>query len=178
MASTVLVSDARLQGPAWARIDRLVRLWKSHADRGWPPRFEALDLPFSIAEYLPGVLIVGRAPDGRFRFRLIGTEVVAWAGRDRTGQIVPPDAYGEGMESWQRIMNATIEGEGIPRWLAIGLWPGFSTPIRAVSLPLVRNGERQILSYLELEEWPPIPVKVAPTHRLVAESWERIDSAG
>ncbi len=65
----------------------LLALWRAAipADGGLPPRGD-FD-PFRLKPWLPHVFVVEyHADSGRYRFRLIGTGIVATYGRDSTGK--------------------------------------------------------------------------------------------
>ncbi|GAB2178728.1 PAS domain-containing protein [Dongia sp. agr-C8] len=66
-----------------ARIQRIYDYWRSKAVGGRIPQRAAID-PVDLADVLSCLIIVEVVED-RFRYRLVGTEVVANAGGDFTG---------------------------------------------------------------------------------------------
>jgi hypothetical protein len=94
------------------RLHRFYNYWLSKCRPGRLPARADID-PVEIPDLLPWVLLIDPVPDPagyRFRFRLIGTGLVARAGRDSTGKFydelfTPRDAarfaaiYGEVVRS-------------------------------------------------------------------------------
>lgn len=91
-------------------LKSLTALWhEKRGDRIAPDR-TAFD-PLSLREYLSRIIIyevVGTPPQHRFRFRLYGTLVAEYSGRDVTGQmldeVMPPEAY----QDYCHILNGLI----------------------------------------------------------------------
>jgi hypothetical protein len=74
------------QGTA-PKLQALLDYWQSiHPEGGGLPGRRHLD-PIDIPELLPNIWMIDvrRAPALRFRFRLVGTEIVKFTGRDMTG---------------------------------------------------------------------------------------------
>jgi hypothetical protein len=76
------------------RLRQLYAYWRSKAVGGRLPSRADID-PAEIPQLLPYVFLVDveRNPR-RFRFRLIGTQICAWSGRDVTGKYVDDAVYG------------------------------------------------------------------------------------
>lgn len=70
------------------RLRRFYEYWLSKCRSGRLPSRADID-PVEIPELLPWIMLIDPVPDAagiRFRFRLIGTGLVARAGRDATGR--------------------------------------------------------------------------------------------
>ncbi len=92
------------------------------------PRRDFID-PGGIAPLLPNVFIVaaeGKPP--RFRYRLVVSEIVAFTGRDLTGQLIDETTYGQFAAAAVAFFRAPLErrlpvglvGEAV--WIAGGEW--------------------------------------------------------
>lgn len=75
------------------RLRQLYDYWRGKANGRLPARAD-ID-PVDVPHLLPYVFMIDveRAPR-RFRFRLIGTQICAWAGRDVTGVYLDDPTYG------------------------------------------------------------------------------------
>lgn len=77
----------------------LVAYWLAHCgNRPMPARRDIDPLTIPRAA-LPHVFLVDVEAEGRFRYRLIGTAIVAMTGRDITGQEISAQTYGQHAET-------------------------------------------------------------------------------
>ena len=77
------------------RLREIYGYWRSKIADGRLPARAAIN-PLDIPKLLPFVFLVDVERDPqRFRFRLIGTQICAWAGRDTTGMYTDEERYGE-----------------------------------------------------------------------------------
>ena len=76
-----------LAEPSSAQISELAAYW--HAKRGnrFAPRRADID-PAEIREHMPRLFMIDVLPGGDYRYRLVGTELVARTGRDPTGMLL------------------------------------------------------------------------------------------
>jgi hypothetical protein len=124
-----------------AKLRQLYAYWRSKAVGGRLPSRADID-PAEIPHLLPHVFLVDVERDPlRFRFRLIGTQICAWAGRDATGMYVDDAVYGpRGPEV------AGQYGEVVARGLAFYIEQPASRPERdyafydRIMLPLAEDG--------------------------------------
>ena len=76
------------------RLRQVYAYWASKIVGGRLPSRASID-PVEIPRLLPYVFLVDVEPEPqRFRFRLIGTQICVWAGRDATGMYTDDPAYG------------------------------------------------------------------------------------
>jgi hypothetical protein len=76
------------------RLRQVYAYWASKIVGGRLPARAAID-PTEIPRLLPFVFLVDVERDPqRFRFRLVGTQICAWAGRDATGLYTDEPAFG------------------------------------------------------------------------------------
>lgn len=91
------------------RIAGLYAYWKDkRGDRPLPARAD-ID-PVEIKPLLPGLFMI-EVLEGprRFRYRLIGTELVAFSGRDSTGRMIDGALYGEAAEAVLGRLNEVVD---------------------------------------------------------------------
>jgi hypothetical protein len=74
-----------------ARIQRIFEYWRSKATGSGIPRRAAID-PIDLADVLSCLMLI-EVVDGRFRYRLVGTEVAANAGGDFTGTFLDEQRF-------------------------------------------------------------------------------------
>lgn len=99
-ASEVLDPPGRLEALALpftdARLETAYRYWQQKSAGRAMPRRADID-PTEIPKLLPDVMLVDVMPDGRYRYRLIGTENARAQGINATGRylddVVPGDEY-------------------------------------------------------------------------------------
>ncbi len=76
------------------RLREVYAYWRSKIADGRLPARAAID-PLDIPRLLPFLFLVDVERDPqRFRFRLIGTQICTWAGRDLTGIYTDEERYG------------------------------------------------------------------------------------
>jgi hypothetical protein len=76
------------------RLKQLYGYWRSKAPPGRLPARADLD-PGDIPQLLPYIFMIDVEHEPRrFRFRLIGTQICTWAGRDVTGWYLDDPSYG------------------------------------------------------------------------------------
>ena len=124
------------------RLVALHAYWRSQ--RGDRPCMLRADLhPEDIPRLLPIMLLIetNGAPR-RFRYRLIGTELVEFAGRDSTGRYIDRGLYGEAADSMLGTMARVLDGGrphltlGNAYWMAGRAWRRTATLL----MPLSRDG--------------------------------------
>jgi len=102
-----------------ARLRTLAEYWFARRRvYGIPPR-SAID-PLDFPALLPNILLIeriGTLPDERYRFRLVGTGVVAHAGRELTGRHVD-EALPATYYDYVRLLNRTTLEHGLPVYSA------------------------------------------------------------
>jgi len=99
-AGDVLPPHSRLEALALpftdSRLETAYRYWQSKSGDSGMPRRADID-PTEIPKLLPDVMLVDVTPDGRYRYRLIGTENVRAHGVNATGryldEVVPGAEY-------------------------------------------------------------------------------------
>ena len=91
-------------------IHELHRYWcrKAGAAGRIPPR-SAID-PVEMAGILPNVALV-ESVDGRIRYRLIGTKIVEFAGRDATGKYFDELKFDRQVPFWHHRYTKIFAGE-------------------------------------------------------------------
>jgi hypothetical protein len=94
------------------RLRRLYEYWQSKAKGRLPAR--AAINPADIPALLPYLFMIDvESAPRRFRFRLIGTQVCTWAGRDITGMYLDDPAYGPRGPEIMRHYEEVVE-RGVP----------------------------------------------------------------
>jgi hypothetical protein len=77
------------------RLREIYGYWRSRGAGGRLPARARIN-PLDIPKLLPFVFLVDVERDPqRFRFRLVGTQICTWAGRDTTGFYTDEERYGE-----------------------------------------------------------------------------------
>jgi hypothetical protein len=82
--------------------------WRELSRRGAPPDRNDLD-PCAIASALQDVFILGRGPDGEWRYRVAGTRLSAYADRDLRGEIFTGWWRPEDRFDVARLLHSTAE---------------------------------------------------------------------
>ena len=86
-----------------AVVRQVYEYWLGKCVRGRLPARADLH-PEEMRGFLPYVFLVDVTPTPRaFRFRLVGTKIAEWAGKEYTGLAVDEDAYGP---QWRRVFDA------------------------------------------------------------------------
>ncbi len=123
------------------RLLALYRYWEDkRGDRAMPARAE-ID-PTEIPSLLPIVLLVDISAAGEYRYRLVGTELVRWLGRDITGQTfseaLPSGPYGDYIVG---LVNDTVTS-GRPLYAeGVFMIEGrIDRQVRRLTLPLSADG--------------------------------------
>ncbi|HEX2115262.1 MAG TPA: PAS domain-containing protein [Alphaproteobacteria bacterium] len=151
------------------RLRELYAYWRSKAKGCWPSRAD-ID-PAEIPHLLPYVFLVDVERDPqRFRFRLIGTQICAWSGRDVTGMYVDDPAYGpRGPEVIRQY--AEVIARGLPFYIERPA----SRPERdyayydRIALPLAQDGRTVDMLLCAADMLPPSPDLRAGRYR---EMWD------
>lgn len=104
------------------RITALYRYWNSK--RGERPLPSRADIdPVEIKPLLPGLFMIEVLEDPRrFRYRLIGTDLVTFSGRDSTGRMIDSALYGEAAEGMVSRLNEVVEGRRPMLSLSSAYW--------------------------------------------------------
>jgi hypothetical protein len=97
------------------RLRSLAEYWFERRKSGGIPSRSAID-PLDFPALLPNIILVeriGQQPGERYRFRLVGTDVVAHAGRELTGsyvdEVLPSPYY-----DYVRLLNRTTLEQALP----------------------------------------------------------------
>ncbi len=97
------------------RLQMLAHYWFSRRKPGDVPLRTAID-PLDFPALLPNIMLLDRvpSPDGdRYRFRLTGTHVALYTGRELTGcyldQVLPAGYF-----DYVRLLNRTVQAECLP----------------------------------------------------------------
>lgn len=101
------------------RLKSLAEYWFARQEAGSIPARSAID-PLHFPGLLPNVILLDRLgvpPKERYRFRLVGTDIVAHTGRELTGshidQVLPAAYY-----HFVRLLNRTALDSGLPVYSA------------------------------------------------------------
>jgi hypothetical protein len=93
-----------------ATIHRLHGYWQSKAgDAGALPYRSDIE-PLELVDILPHLAII-EAVDGRWRYRLIGTRIVEFVGRDSTGRFFDELRFDRAEPIWHRRYSRVFAGE-------------------------------------------------------------------
>lgn len=120
-------------------LHELYLYWRAKWQDGRLPGCTDIE-PLDIPALLPQVYLVDveREPL-RFRFRLVGTRIVAWLGRDTTGQEIAPDLV-------ERYREAVTTGRPLFDSLSLAGKAGRQGCYQRVLLPLAgANGSIEML---------------------------------
>jgi hypothetical protein len=134
--------DAAIQDPG---IRRFWAYWRAKSAAGALPARRALD-PLDFPYVLGKVVLIearrgsGETPDWRFRYRLVGTEVVARDGYDltnRTLEDLPDPEYREQIRhTWTSVCETTEPFHGFRD----RMMDGRTRRYEVIVLPLAENG--------------------------------------
>ncbi|HEY9550412.1 MAG TPA: PAS domain-containing protein, partial [Kiloniellaceae bacterium] len=145
------------------KIKALLAYWQSiHPAGGGLPGRRHLD-PIDIPELLPNIWMIDvkRGPL-RFRFRLVGTEIVKFTGRDATGCWLD-EIYPGYAESDAFAFHSAVAREGKPGYRKGGVLsnPGRSTiEAERLYLPLAEDGRLvDIVLVMTLYDGEPPPAR-------------------
>ncbi|MFC3229136.1 PAS domain-containing protein [Marinibaculum pumilum] len=129
--------------PDLADLNGLLDLWREKAGGSGPPS----RADFKPAELLPwmghvSLLDVTEDPR-RFRWRLIGSRIVEWTGRDRTGQWLEEIYAGPSLDAFMRLYEKVV-AQGVPLFFSgTLLFVGKQhVRFRVVVMPLSDDGAR------------------------------------
>lgn len=96
---TLNVTNGTVAGLPDERLRRLADYWFARCDEGGVPARASID-PVDFPDLLPNIMLIERViEDGRdrYRFRLAGTDIARYTGRELTGRflddVVPADYY-------------------------------------------------------------------------------------
>lgn len=132
-----LNSDTRrVESPIlWTLFDH----WKSLRQEGWVcPKIKSFD-PVNVPRLLPNIYLVDVLDsDPRFYFRLIGTDIVNFTGRDLTGCYVDEKSYGSFAKVAEDFYRTSCERRQPYGFTGNALWNEGKSWMRVelVSLPL------------------------------------------
>jgi hypothetical protein len=134
----VLRSNSRKSSPgermAWRE---LYSYWRGLESQGGPPSRADIDPPLQIPRLLPNLMLID-AIDGRFRMRLVGSEVARRAGRDPTGLNLDPRVITDrGVPAFVGFLQKTVETR-CP--VIYSVEPGSQTAFGATGLLLPLSG--------------------------------------
>lgn len=114
---TLEIDHSRISDIPDDRLQRLARYWFSKTTSGEVPLRADID-PLDFPALLPNIMLLDRIPgrnadDDRYRFRLAGTHVALYTGRELTGcylDEVLPASYLD----YVRLLNRTVLAERLP----------------------------------------------------------------
>lgn len=124
------------------RLRQVYGYWQSKMIDGRLPSRAEID-PLEIPKLLPFLFLVDVARDPlRFRFRLVGTQICAWGGRDPTGLYTDDASFGaQGAEITRQYAEVVERGRPVYREQR-GAQPARSFMFyEKVILPLSSDGE-------------------------------------
>ncbi len=153
-----------------SKIVQLLRYWNGlRKGREFPARVD-ID-PAEIKSTLPHVMIAGICYD-RFRvvYRLVGTEIVHWAGLDFTNRYADELIFDDDGRDWTEYYRAVVEARkpayGLTDWVlqgAVPLW------VEMVICPLSSDGrvidrgqaieDYEPMSEVDIEALPPVSAR-------------------
>jgi hypothetical protein len=150
------------------RLREVYGYWRSKIAGGRLPARTAID-PLDIPKLLPFIFLVDVEHDPlRFRFRLVGTQICTWAGRDMTGLYTDEPRYGE------RGPDVSQEyGEVVSRRLPVYREQKAKRPERdfmfyqKLVLPLSTDGERVDMLLCATDALAPSPALRAEEYRVI-----------
>lgn len=105
---TYEIADGRIAEMPDPRLRTLAQYWFARRDRNGMVTRAAID-PLDFPALLPNVMLldrIGTLPDERYRFRLAGTDVVNFVGRELTGKHIDellPESYHDYVRSLNRL---------------------------------------------------------------------------
>lgn len=126
------------------RLTRLHRYWSAkRGDRPAPRRCD-IDPPLEIPDLLPILTLIEVLRDPlRFRFRLVGTAVVAAVGRDITGRFTDESLYGADAPAIIATYRRMVEDVRPFRRRSRLAWNGTEWQVlEAIELPLIDDDGR------------------------------------
>ena len=144
---------ARIRSP---KIAQVLRYW--HGLRGareFPTRAD-VD-PAEIKKTLPHIMVTGISYEPfRVFYRLVGTEIVHWAGRDFTNRFADELMFDDDGQDWTNYYRAAIDARkpayGLTDWIVesrVPLW------VESLICPLSSDG-RTIDRCLAIEDYEPM----------------------
>src|SRR5688572_26052826 len=100
------IADGRIADMPDSRLQQMAQYWFARRNPDGLVARAAID-PLDFPALLPNIMLldrIGQPPEERYRFRLAGTEVVSFAGRELTGRHIDellPSSY----HDYVRLMN-------------------------------------------------------------------------
>jgi hypothetical protein len=153
------------------KLRQLYAYWKSKAASGRLPSRADIS-PADVPQLLPYIFLIDVERDPqRFRFRLIGTQICQWAGRDVTGLYTDDPFYGDhGARLSQQY--AEVAARGLPFYTE----QQAARPERdyvfydRIVLPLAQDGRTVDMLLCAADTLPPTPALRAGRFR---EMWDK-----
>jgi hypothetical protein len=121
-------------------LQQFLRYWHQACAGHAMPRRSDID-PAAIKTLLPHVLIVDKVAERRFRYRLVGTEIVTASGRELTGSFVGDNTTGHYREFLVTLFDTAFNTSRIV--FSCNAFVGADAPRRAairLLVPLSDNG--------------------------------------
>ncbi|MEK9969452.1 MAG: PAS domain-containing protein [Ferrovibrio sp.] len=106
---TLEISTGSIAAIPDERLRRLAEYWFARCADGVTPSRAAID-PLDFPDLLPNIMLIERVMDtdvDRYRFRLAGTDIARYTGRELTGRFIDaslPAAY----HDYVRLLNRTV----------------------------------------------------------------------
>lgn len=154
--STTTIGRGPIDSLPDARLQQLAGYWCGKRQDGAVPARAAID-PLEIPALLPNIMLldrVGLPDDERYRFRLCGTDIAGFVGRELTGLFID-EALPAGYHGFVRQLNRTALAEGLPVYSS-SLYHDEGNFVNGVTYRLVlplRGGEGPADMVLACQYW-------------------------
>lgn len=131
--------SAQVEDP---KLVRIARYWRDRSVDGRLPSRRDID-PIGLRDLLPFVFLVDVEPEPRrFRYRLIGTAIAEFTGRDLTGRVIDESTYGAFAGLAQGVFSIPVDTAKpvLCRGRAVYNPPLAWQRVELLILPLSRDG--------------------------------------
>ncbi len=141
-AANLIAGAGFIDAPRDADLQALYQYWDAMRGTRAMPRRADID-PVSIPKLLPYVIMYTVAPGGGYTVRLVGEEVVAFVGRNLTGQPAGSAMTRQSAETIVKILDAVATGRAPKFRAGKAHWHPDKTyrDFEACFLPLSADGE-------------------------------------
>lgn len=151
-------AELRARLARWPQLVNFFAYWR--AKRGSRPFPQRRDIdPIELRQVLPNILLAELVPpEGRIRFRIVGSKLAEHYGQDFSGQFLDELDYGAALAAVRREYEETIR-TGQPQFSEMEYWnyAGRHFRIRRLLLPLSEDQKfvNMIIGVCLLERWRP-----------------------
>ncbi len=130
--------------PSSPRLQALYDLWRSkQRDGAVPSRLDIDPLLECDSRLVPHLFLLDVLEDPTdFRFRLVGTGVVAMEGRDNTGKRLGECGYGRYEGLFRAIYEKIVAEQAPLGFTGSMLWQKERLELEGLHLPLTRSGDK------------------------------------